>query len=156
MEKGEKFDMRRIHGVLRATALLTLVLCFGCDVEGIGLDILPGSDDNIIGVEDTNRLIPVALLGAETFSLAAIDPASLAFGPAGAAIDKPITQQSFEDVNFDGYVDLVVQFRTRDTGIERGDTEACLTGNSVSGFLFHLCEAINATTHSNGNGGGTL
>ncbi len=59
-------------------------------------------------------------------------------------------------MNFDGYVDLVVQFRARDTGIERGDTEACLTGTSVNGLLFHLCQGINSTTHNNGNGGGAL
>ena len=147
---------RTIENALRGAGLLALLLCFGCDLQGISMDVIPGSDDNIIGVEDTNRLIPVALLGAETFSLAAIDPASLAFGPAGAAIDRPVNENSFEDVDFDGYTDLVVQFRTRDTGIERGATEVCLTGASVAGIPFRLCQAINATTHSNGNGGGTL
>ena len=147
---------RTIENALRGAGLLALLLCFGCDLQGISMDVIPGSDDNIIGVEDTNRLIPVALLGAETFSLAAIDPASLAFGPAGAPIDKPVNANSFEDVNFDGFTDLVVQFRSRDTGIERGATEVCLTGASVDGIPFRLCQAINATTSNNGNGGGAL
>jgi hypothetical protein len=79
---------RSIEATLRGAALLALVMCFGCDLQGISMDVIPGSDDNIVGVEDTNRLIPVALLGADTFSLAAIDPASLAFGPAGATIAR--------------------------------------------------------------------
>jgi hypothetical protein len=147
---------RSIQDAFRGAALLTLITCFGCDLQGISMDVLPGSDDNIIGVEDKNRLIPVALLGAETFSLAAIDPASLAFGPAGATIAREVKQNSFEDVDFDGLVDLVVQFRTSDTGIELGDTEVCLVGASVDGTPFRLCEAINATTSTNGKGGGTL
>ena len=146
--------MRRlIQDAFRGAALLTLLMCFGCDLQGLSLDVIPGSDDNIIGVEDTNRLIPVALLGAETFSLAAIDPASLAFGPAGAAIAKNVR---VEDVDFDGIEDLVVQFRSRDTGIERGATEVCLVGASIDGISFRLCQAINATTSNNGNGGGAL
>lgn len=147
---------RSIDHVLRGAALLALILCLGCDIQGLTIDVVPGSDDNIIGVEDTNRRIPVALLGAETFLLTAIDPATLSFGPAGATIADDVNEKSFTDVNFDGFVDLVVYFRARDTGLERGDTEACLDGTSISGIPFHLCQAINATTHSNGNGGGTL
>lgn len=147
---------RSIREALRGAALLALIMCSGCDLQGLAMDVLPGSDDNVIGVEETNRLIPVALLGAETFSLAAIDPASLAFGPAGAAIAREVKESSFEDVDFDGIVDLVVQFRTRDTGILRGDTEVCLVGASISGIPFRLCQAINATTSNNGHGGGSL
>ncbi len=147
---------RSIQDAFRGAALLTLLMCFGCDLEGISIDVVPGSDDNIIGVEDTNRLIPVALLGAETFSLAAIDPASLAFGPAGDGIARAVKASSFEDVDFDGIEDLIVQFRARDTGIERGATEVCLLGASIDGIPFRLCQAINATTSNNGNGGGAL
>ena len=147
---------RSIRDALRGAALLTLIMCFGCDLQGLSMDVLPGSDDNIIGVEETNRLIPVALLGAETFSLAAIDTASLAFGPAGAPIARAVRESSFEDVDFDGIVDLVVLFRTRDTGIQRGATEACMLGASIDGIPFRLCQAINATTSNNGGGGGAL
>jgi hypothetical protein len=144
---------RSIQDAFRGAALLTLLTCFGCDLQGLSMDIVPGSDDNIIGVEDTNRRIPVALLGADTFSLAAIDTASLAFGPAGAGIAGEV---KVEDVDFDGIADLVVRFRARDTGIERGATEACLLGNSIGGIPFRLCGAINATTSNNGKGGGAL
>jgi hypothetical protein len=67
-----------------------------------------------------------------------------------------VRDSSFEDVDFDGITDLVVQFRARDTGIDRGATEVCLTGASIDGIPFRLCQAINATTSNNGNGGGAL
>jgi hypothetical protein len=46
------------------------------------------------------------------------------------------------DVNGDGYPDFLLHFRTQDTGIEFGDTEACLTASLIGGGSFTSCDPI--------------
>ncbi len=54
---------------------------------------------------------------------------SLSFGPSQAdAIDCEI-----EDVNADGFDDLVASFQISETGIACGDTEATLVGTTIDG-----------------------
>jgi hypothetical protein len=83
-------------------------------------------------------LLPVALLGSPTFSVSLVDLATVKFGrmhalDSGAA---PIRYAS-EDVNHDGFVDLVFHFKTSETGLLPTDTEACLHGMLQDGT--HFC-----------------
>lgn len=106
----------------------------------IDLDIKPGSDPNTI--HRANRgVIPVALLGADTFDVVDVDATTLAFGPDGAA---PAHDQGphVEDVNADGLLDLVAHFRTEQTGIASGATLACLSGKTLDSSRFEGCDAV--------------
>jgi uncharacterized repeat protein (TIGR01451 family) len=59
-----------------------------------------------------------------------------------------------EDVNHDGRLDLVWYFRTHETGIELGDTRACLRGSFRDGRPFAGCDAILTRRWWHGHGPG--
>jgi hypothetical protein len=47
-----------------------------------------------------------------------------------------------EDVNDDGFQDLVFHFRVQETGIAKGDTEAELTGETLDGTPIYGMDSI--------------
>lgn len=102
------------------------------------LDIKPGSYPNSINTK-ARGVIPVALLGYDGFDVRDVDVATLTFGPNDATpvhnLNDPETYEDhIQDVNFDGYEDLIIHFNTRDTGLTTLDTSAELdyNGSTVS------------------------
>ncbi|MBK9171366.1 MAG: hypothetical protein IPM24_28470 [Bryobacterales bacterium] len=47
-----------------------------------------------------------------------------------------------EDVNGDGYLDLVLHFNQVDTGIQSGATSACLYGETTGAVPVKGCDAV--------------
>jgi len=108
---------------------------------GVGvIDIKPGSDPNSINPQ-SRGVIPVAILGSDTFDVSDVNVASLVFGPASAAPLHP-NALHLEDVNDDGFTDLVTHYRTQQTGIAPGQTQACITGETLGGVPIFGCDAI--------------
>lgn len=102
------------------------------------VDIKPGSDRNPIN-PGSRGVIPVAILSTAGFDATTVDPSTVAFGPDGAS---PEHGGHAEDVNGDGLDDLVLHFRTQGTGLSRGDTEACLTGQTFDGEHVAGCDTV--------------
>jgi len=95
----------------------------------VEIDIKPGSYPNSINING-HGVIPVAILGSDDFDVTRIDPLSLSLEGMTVQIKKNGRPQcSVEDVNADGYSDLVCQFA--DNGIlpPPGTVSMTLTGN---------------------------
>jgi len=103
------------------------------------IDIKPGSYPNSINLRNKG-VIPVAVLGEAGVDATGIGIATLTFGP-GAAIEAH-GRGHVEDVNRDGDLDLVLHFRTRETGIRSTATEACLEGIMPTGQPFIACDSV--------------
>ncbi len=110
-------------------------------VHIVSIDIKPGSDPNSINTF-ANGVIPVAILGSDTFDVSDVDVTTLAFGPAGAAPTHKAGGH-LADVNDDGLTDLVSHYRTQETGIVFGDADTCLTGQTNDGTPLIGCDALN-------------
>jgi len=105
----------------------------------VEIDIKPGSDPNSIN-PFSRGVVPVAIFGSEDFDVAGIDLTRLTLGIDDAL--PAIVGRRHSDVNADGFPDLILHFRIAETGIEIGDTEVCLGGETLDGTPFSGCDTI--------------
>jgi hypothetical protein len=97
----------------------------------IDIDIKPGSDPNSINPRSKGK-IPVAIFSTMDFyAPAEVDVESLTFGPTGEEESLAFCNDSPEDVNDDGYDDLVCHFYTQGTGFQCGNEQGILRGQTV-------------------------
>ena len=104
----------------------------------VNIDIKPGGFPNSINLKSKGN-VPVAILSSPTFDAATVDRGTVVFAgaPALSIGGTP------EDVNGDGLLDLVLHFSTQSLNLNSGDTEACLTGKTLSGQDFKGCDSVN-------------
>jgi len=94
----------------------------------ISIDVKPGSSVNPINL-GSKGVIPVAIITTEDFDAATVDASTVRFGPGEAQA----VHSAIEDVDDDGDLDMILHFRTQDTGILGTDTEVVLTGETIAG-----------------------
>jgi len=100
-------------------------------VVDISIDIKPGGNPNNINPKSKGK-IPIAILSTMDFYAPdEVDIDSLTFGRDGDEGRLAFCNTSPEDVNDDGFDDLVCHFYTQETGFQCGDTEGVLKGLTV-------------------------
>ena len=113
----------------------------------VDIDIKPGSYPNSININRTTGVVPVAVLGSSDFDVTTIDVTTLGFGPAAASPAHDMTDPSaylehLQDVNADGYVDLIGHYPVADIGLTKGETEACIGGATLTGIPIAGCDSV--------------
>jgi hypothetical protein len=116
------------------------VITYDCPIQ-VQIDIKPGSDPNCFN-SDGHGVIPVAILGSADFDASTVDPFSVSLDSAQVRVKgKSGNAGSLEDVNGDGFLDLVVQI-TDEGGYDTGDTMATLEGSTYNGTPIQGSDSI--------------
>jgi len=110
------------------------------------IDIKPCSCPNAINIKNKG-VIPVAVFGTDTFDVTTINPSTVFFGPTGTEAQVHMRPNGkyhygFEDVNMDGYLDVVFHFQTQDTGFNIRDTAGMVTCKTYSGLSFMGSDSV--------------
>jgi hypothetical protein len=107
------------------------------------IDITPTKHPNSVNIGQAGML-PVAILGSATFDATMVDPSTVVLGDESGA-DTPVAQRnngryfaSVEDVNGDGYLDLVLHFRVPAL-VANTDLTMATTSLVLRGFLGNGC-----------------
>jgi hypothetical protein len=108
-------------------------------VLAVAIDVKPGGFPNSINPRNKG-VIPVAVPTTDTFDATAVDPTTVFFGATGS--EAAPVHSALEDVDGDGNTDMILHFRTQDTGIVCGNTSASLTGNTFSGQAIEGSDSI--------------
>ena len=109
----------------------------------VTIDILPGTFPNEINL-GSGGTVPVAIFSTDTFDATDVDPLTVTL--AGASVElkkngKPMAS-SDEDVNGDGFLDLVVHFGTEALQLSSEDTEATLQGETYGGEYIEGTDSV--------------
>jgi len=111
----------------------------------VQIDIKPGSDRNPVKPNKPG-VLPLAILTTTEFDATTVDVATVCFGDAETPAERDCNEKHGqghpEDVDGDGDVDLVLHYEIAQTGIDPGDTQACLTGRTRSGIGFYGCDVV--------------
>jgi hypothetical protein len=89
------------------------------------IDLKPSSSSNPLNPR-ANGVVPVAILTDGVIDATSIDPASLRFGATGTEVEA--RHDVLQDVDGDGYLDLLAQFPISGSGIQCGDTSVTVQG----------------------------
>jgi hypothetical protein len=100
----------------------------------ISIEIKPGSGERAPINPKAKGVVPVALLGSSRFNALAVKRDSLRFGTTGYESSWLRCAKEGEDVNSDGYLDLVCHFDNRLTKFVKGDLEGILRGETGDGY----------------------
>jgi len=106
----------------------------------VALDIHSGGAPNPINNTNGEGVISVVILTTETFHASTVNPTTIRFGATGTEASS--VQSALEDVDGDGDIDMMLQFRIQNTTIQCGHTSASLTGQTFDGRAIKGSDSI--------------
>ncbi len=111
----------------------------GVNCLNVNIDVQPGGSQPVVNLK-SQGVVPVAILSTSTFDATKVNPLTVKFGRTGTEA-SPV-HSSLQDVNGDGLLDMVLQFKTQSTGFQLGDSQATLMGRTLDGTPFRGSSAI--------------
>ena len=109
----------------------------------VSIDIKPGGLPNSINSKNQGS-IPVAILSSATFDAPTeVNETSLTFGRTGNEASLRFCSPTPEDVNADGFLDMVCHFKTQATGFLSGDAVGALKGRNLSDVVIEGTDSVN-------------
>ncbi len=105
-------------------------------IQQINIEVRPGSTALTPLNPKSKGKIPVALLGDAKFNPLTVDTSTLTFGALGNENSLSNCVSSGEDVNNDGYLDMICLFENQAAGFQYGDTEGTAKGKTKNGVMF--------------------
>lgn len=112
---------------------------------GVVIDIEPHVKNNVGFCNNSGLMIPVAVLGTDTFNVKDINDSSVTFAGARNIFINPITHKAFhvtQDINRDGKPDAVFNFILKNTSLMCTSTSATLVGSLKDGMHFQGSDTI--------------
>lgn len=113
---------------------VTVVIIRGA-ITLLQIDIKPNSYPNSINLK-SKGVVPVAIFGGADFDVKSIDLGSIYFASA-----KPSLKATYEDVNNDGFVDMMLHFKTEDIKLSLSSKQACIVGYAGDKAIYG-CDSI--------------
>lgn len=114
----------------------------GCGVIPVIIDIKPGSYPNSINSGSEGN-VPVAIFSTTDFDATTVNPLTVTLAGASVKLKgKGMPMASFEDINDDGILDIVVHVSTEALQLTGTDTEAVLKGETFDGVFIRGVDTI--------------
>jgi len=136
---GDSIDLADLYTGTVAGMTPAVLLNLGI---AVAIDIQPGQHEHAIHLH-SNAVVPVAILSDASFDATALDLTTLRL--AGAPMEKAGNGEFMchqQDVNGDGRIDLVCDFRASQLGIPVGSSVAVLEGQTLSGVPIRGTDTI--------------
>ncbi len=105
----------------------------------VNLDIRPHGPANRIDPKSQEQ-IRVAILSTAFFNATTVNASTVRFGRTGTEAASVFF--TLKDVDGNGDIDMLLRFNIQDTGIQCSDTEAVLTGKTLSGQAIEGSDSI--------------
>jgi len=117
------------------------------NIKPVNIDVKPGEKNPATINLKIEKIIAVAILGDASLDVSQIDRtlSTLKFGDSLSATPATATKTSLKDVNLDGRMDLVAQFKLSQTNLSLEDTMGCITGKmkeTFGGATIEGCDTI--------------
>jgi hypothetical protein len=110
--------------------------------QGVGIDIKPGGYPNCFNING-NGVVPVAILGSSSFHVSDINTSTLSFNGLTVRVKGNNQNQcSTQDVNGDGFPDLVCQFQDNTANWIQGSSIGVVTGQLRDNTGFRGTDSI--------------
>ena len=108
----------------------------------MAIDIKPGSFPNSINL-GSGGTVPVAIFSTQTFDARTLNPSTITLASAPVKLKGQGTPMaSFQDVNGDGLLDVVVHVSTETLQLSDTDTAAVLRGKTSDGRVVKGTDSI--------------